>query len=155
MAIVMRRYQEVGPTSNVELARFVDATTPPTINTAYGRVTIDINYDNAVPSLVDDLDSYMASKGFLPTATMSPKQVFSYTCLGSEGAAFTINAAKGFIARLTANYEVQFSLCRPAANGIKVPTLVDGTFTTVQFGIELSAPAEAGDILCFTVEDKT
>ncbi len=87
-------------------------------------------------------------------APVDPAQVFQYVCTGAEGATIAIGAVQGFVVRSTANYTVQITLRRPLANAIKIAT-VQGAVGVGGFTVELSAPVEVDDVLCFTVEDLT
>jgi len=154
MAVVIRRYLGVGP-MDTNLALFVGTPANVSIAATYGQSVVDIEYEDTTPGLVEDLDTYMAGIGLVPSATASPRQVFTYTANGLEGALITIGAAQGFIERVTADYNVQVSLCRGPLSALKLLSLVDGSFTTISFDVELSADIQAGDVLCFTVEDRT
>lgn len=153
MAIVTRRYAMMGP-QTPKLATFVGGAGT-AFAAAHDKVLVDIQVDNAIPDLISTLDFYMAQFGFEPTLTASPRQVFTYLATGAEGALFAIGNPQGFITRVTANYNVQVSLCRPGANALKIASIVDGTLAVNTFTVELSAPVEAGDVLMFTVEDLT
>jgi hypothetical protein len=150
MAIVTRRYVLRGPQDS-RLALFVGGGTA--FAAAHDGALVDINVDDAIPDLISTLDVYLTGFGFEPTATASPKQVFTYVADGTEGAVIAIGAAEGFLARVTANYNVQVALRRGAASALKLVSVVNGTLTVNSFSVELSAPVEAGDVLMFTVED--
>jgi hypothetical protein len=142
MAVVTRRYVLVGPTDAM-LDQYVSPTGAEiAISSVYPTPTVDVDVDNAVTDLIATLDEYMAGLGYAPSATASPEQVFKYEADGTEANPFTIGAGQGFDARVTANYVVHVTLCRPAANAIKIVTVVDGSMTVNQFDVELSADIE-------------
>ena len=92
------------------------------------------------------------SDGTVTQLTTRP-QMFRYVAVGGEANPMTIGAAQGFVARASANYNVQVTTGGPLANPIKVPRALVASFAINQFDVELSAPLDAGDVLQFTVED--
>ena len=75
-------------------------------------------------------------------------QTFIYTATGMEANPFTVPLP---FVRPDTNYNVHITLRRPAANALKVISVRDGTLTTASFDVELSAAAEADDVLMITI----
>lgn len=78
------------------------------------------------------------------------EQRFGVTLGGAEGTAFTVSLPS---ARPDANYQVQVQMAGPAANAIKIARPLAASRSVIGFDVELSAAAEAGDVLWFTVSD--
>lgn len=88
-----------------------------------------------------------------PLTSASLPQVFRYTAVGGEANPFTIGAAQGFLARASANYNVQATLGGP--NAVKTMQPLVASFTVNDFSLESSGALEAGDVVMLTVEDLT
>ncbi len=153
MALVPRSYAPTGPTDAM-LDRYVSASALEIAITAtMPQIVVTIHVEASIPDLITALDEYMATLGYAPTALdASAKQIFQYAAVGNESASFTINLPA---ARASANYNVQITIAGGGANALKLVRAIPSSFTTTQFDIELSAPAEAGDVFMITVEDLT
>jgi hypothetical protein len=152
MAIVVRRYVDVGPPDQA-MFDFVSSTATPVIVQRYPRVTVDISVDDAVPDLIQTLDDFMATINLQPTITLSPTQVFEYVATGTEPNPLTIGAPEGMVARASTNYIVHATLRTTGGNAIKKIVVVDGSQTLTQFQLRFDVPLEMGDILMLTLDD--
>jgi hypothetical protein len=132
MAIVVRRYALVGPTTS-ELVQYVSSTA--SALATYPTATINVQIDNAVSGIITSLDEYMNAQGFvyLPTESV-PMRVFELAADPAAEAATVLTYSKDvagiaqFFARASDGTVTQLTPATPGPTG---PTGAQGAASTV------------------------